>query len=56
MSAVPTRKGDVPKGKCDDCGAPGAEYTTCPYAEEINDEEIWLWLCDDCYQERCDDI
>ena len=42
--------------KCEDCGSEEANEVTCPYAEEINDEIIECWLCEDCYHERCMDI
>jgi hypothetical protein len=43
---------------CDDCGksTPDVQKTTCPYAEEINDEVVNICVCDDCYQERAWDI
>lgn len=41
--------------KCDDCGKEKDDVrdTNCPYANEINNEEIPCALCDDCYDERC---
>ena len=30
--------------------------TRDPYKWEIYNEEVMLWLCDDCEQERADDI
>lgn len=43
---------------CNDCGEykSDVEYTTCPYEEEINNKQIWVWLCSDCCRERCRDI
>jgi hypothetical protein len=43
---------------CDDCGkkGPDVQRTMCPYASEINNEEIECDLCEDCYYERCMDI
>jgi hypothetical protein len=42
--------------KCDDCESDEGEETTCPYAQEINDETVECVLCEDCYHERCMDI
>lgn len=44
--------------KCDDCEIDDetVSETTCPYAEEINDEIIECQLCPECYHERCMDI
>lgn len=45
------------KPKCDDCGTTEeVKETTCPYAEEINNETVEVALCDNCYHERCMDI
>jgi hypothetical protein len=45
------------KPACDDCGTTdGVTYTLCPYAMEIYNEEIPLYLCENCYQIRCEDI
>ena len=39
---------------CEDCGKSGPDVaeTFCPYSEEINDEEITVVLCSECYDER----
>jgi hypothetical protein len=44
--------------KCDVCGQekPDVTWQIDPYAYEINDEEIWCWLCEACAQELADDI
>lgn len=44
--------------QCQDCGKrkPDVDETTCPYAEEINEEEVWIVVCDDCRHERAMDI
>tara|TARA_R110000851_G_scaffold332834_2_gene510116 strand:- start:11 stop:151 length:141 start_codon:yes stop_codon:yes gene_type:complete len=44
--------------KCDDCGKTNrtVEKTTCPYASEIQEEEVEVYLCNDCYLERAGDI
>jgi hypothetical protein len=43
---------------CDDCGEKNetVKYTCCPFALEINGEDIPMNLCDDCHQQRADDI
>lgn len=38
-----------------ECGAEG-ELVIDPYAQEIYGVEERMVLCDDCYQDRCDDI
>lgn len=50
--------GEKEMNTCDDCGKQkeDVKLTTCPYAEEINDEIQECYLCDDCYQERANDI
>ncbi len=44
--------------KCEDCGEENetVSIVDCPFAEEINDEEIEAVLCANCYQNRRDDI
>ena len=44
--------------ECQDCGKSDetVHETTCPYAEEINDDYVEVTLCDDCYNERCMEI
>jgi hypothetical protein len=27
-----------------------------PYAWDVNGEEVMMRICDDCYEQRCDDI
>lgn len=41
---------------CDNCGKEGAEKTTCPYDEDVNDTTTEICVCDDCYQQHVDDI
>ena len=42
---------------CFDCGTKEkVRETTCPFASEINNEEIEVDLCDACYRERMWDI
>ena len=43
---------------CQACGKIGddVQETICPYADEINGEVLEVVLCDQCYQNRSDDI
>ncbi len=43
---------------CDICGKdrPDVNRVLDPYDADVNDVEIERDLCDDCYQERRDDI
>jgi hypothetical protein len=41
-------------GTCD-CGNIG-EYTTDPFAEEINGEELWSFMCEDCVHESAMEV
>lgn len=42
-------------GKCEMCGEEGT-YCYDPYNEDVNNEKILACLCEDCYQESCNDI
>jgi hypothetical protein len=49
-----------PNGKdeicaCERCGKPGKECID-PFLKEVHDEEVERCLCDECYQNRVDDI
>lgn len=41
-------------GECG-CGAIGT-WVIDPYVSEIDDRDEWLYLCDDCYRELCQEI
>ncbi len=41
---------------CEDCKKKEGTLHFCPYQLEINDKEVEVCLCDDCYHERCMDI
>lgn len=43
---------------CQDCGIENetVTQTTCPFAEEIHGDIIVITVCNDCHQQRCDDI
>lgn len=43
---------------CDMChkDKPDVEEILDPYSREINDEDVWMFLCPECYQERVDEI
>ncbi len=51
------RAGNITK-KCDCCGKETPDVAKCldPYSAEINDEEVELYLCLECYQDKQDDI
>lgn len=46
------------KHVCESCGKvkDDVEWTTDPFAEEIHDKTVWMWLCRECWQEYADDI
>ena len=51
----PAEGSDAPA--CSDCPARrGLLYTSCPYNREINDQDVRLWLCVRCYNNRAADI
>jgi hypothetical protein len=41
---------------CKHCGKKDAEYRRDPYLEEIHNEIVYEWFCDDCYSDRAMDI
>jgi hypothetical protein len=43
---------------CDSCGAKtdDVRYRRDPYLEEIHNEIVYEWFCDDCYRESLMDI
>lgn len=43
---------------CDGCKQTKADVkaTNCPFAADVHDEVVPMNLCDDCWQERADDI
>ena len=45
---------DPQKGECN-CGQPGL-FRRCPYAMEIDGVEELEYICEDCYEDRCDAI
>lgn len=32
------------------------EFCIDPYIADVGNEEVWVWLCPECYQEACNDI
>lgn len=44
--------------ECNDCHVKSAEVQVCndPYCLEINDEEVEVQLCDNCYSDRVMEI
>jgi len=47
-----------PHRACQDCGKTGPMVmdTFCPYAQDIHDKEVQVFLCPKCYEERARDI
>lgn len=43
-------------GYCEECGSEYGVYRNDPFEEEMNQKEIEVCLCDDCYSNRCMDI
>ncbi len=46
------------KEKCQYCGRDDetVKYIVDPYTLELDDEEVYKWMCHDCAQERHDAI
>lgn len=44
--------------ECQDCGKKDETVieTFCPYARDVNDEDVEITVCEDCYGERAADI
>lgn len=44
--------------RCEDCEkiTGDVRFTNCPYAEEIHEKQVPVYLCQSCYKERCMDI
>ena len=40
---------------CEITGLP-ERYVINPYTEDIYGEEVWEWMCDECYHDACMDI
>lgn len=41
---------------CDFCDSTETEYRVDPFLKEVHEEIVWYWLCEECYQQRNDDI
>ena len=58
------RKKNRKKGKsenyniphCIGCGSKNCSFVEDPYSSEINGDYTKYWLCDNCYNESCEDI
>lgn len=48
--------GDVSTSICQHCGKVEGEWRINPYVDEICNEEVWEYICPDCYHELCMDI
>lgn len=44
------------EGCCERCGSHNASYIADPYVEEIYGDIQMCWLCDECYNDLCQDI
>ena len=54
MTAKSTKKRTP---ECEDCGTVrNVHYRIDPYNYEINDKIVYRWLCDNCYNDRKDEI
>jgi uncharacterized protein YlaI len=42
--------------KCIFCGKKGAKYSADPFRQELYNENRRMWICDDCYAERIQEI
>jgi len=42
--------------KCEICQKKNAEKVIDPFQQDINDEEVWRLLCEECVQELKNDI
>ena len=43
--------------KCDDCGTKeNVIYGPCPYESDINEDYTDVYLCEECSDNRADDI
>lgn len=42
---------------CDICGEiKDVSYDVNPYNEDVYGEVVYLWMCEDCYIDLCNDI
>lgn len=44
------------QGICERCGSPNGVYCIDPYQDDVNNVEILVCLCDDCYDDLAGDI
>ncbi len=42
--------------KCEVCGKSKAKKVVDPYQADVDNKEVWMWLCEKDIQERADDI
>ena len=38
------------------CGSYYTRYVIDPYRQEIYGEEVYRWMCDNCYAQACNDV
>ena len=48
--------GDVSISMCQHCRKVEGEWVINPYVDEIYNEEVWEYICPDCYHELCMDV
>lgn len=56
INAEKLANGEIPDEYCEICGSVFASLVADPYDEEIYGETNMRWLCDDCYNDLCQDI
>ena len=47
---------DRPMFVCEDCGGHADEERECPYNEGMGGLSHLVWLCDECYSKRAEDL
>lgn len=47
----------VPRHKCESCEKIKEVYLCIdPFVAEIHNQDVWMFLCEECYQQRCNDV
>lgn len=44
------------KGICEECGSVDGRFCADPYLEDVEEELVYLFLCDNCYDKNADEI
>lgn len=52
------RKGEIKNMVCEYCGEEknDVEYVVNPYIEDVCNEDLKEWICDECYDKLVEDI